>query len=75
MTPVAALLWTKVVTVVPIPKQANLLFLIFFNNFFKLGPVDFFKPEDIMFMPTINTAAPTNNVIILRINFSVSFIR
>ena len=61
---VAALLWINAVTAAPIPKPARRLFLIFLSNLLKPGPVDFFKPEDIMFMPTINTAAPTNNVII-----------
>ena len=62
---VAALLWINAVAAVPIANPANLLFLIFFNNLLKLRPVDFFRPEDIIFIPTMNTAAPTNRRIIL----------
>ena len=65
---VAALLCTNAVAAVPIPIQANLLSLIFFNNLLNPRPVDFFKPEDIMFIPTMNTAAPTNNEMILVTN-------
>ena len=72
MTPVAALLCTNAVTAVPIPKQANLLPRILFNSFLKPRPVDFFKPEDIIFIPTMNTAAPTNKIIILSTNASTS---
>ena len=54
------------------PSPAKRLFLILLNNLLKPLPVDFFKPEDIIFIPTMNTAAPTNKATILNISFSVS---